>query len=473
MSRTSVREVIASGQASVPERTRLVNPLDPWTDELRRLYGQCKGNLVRVKEEMLNLHKVEVSYQVLTRFCRDQYISRQRKEPVCRIETGPGVEMQFDTSPYKIVVGGKEVRRHCASLVLGYSRRIFIRFFEKFDRFHCKIFLTDSFVHNGGTCRRCVVDNSSIVIACGAGSTAQVAPEMEAFERRFNFRFWAHAVGHANRSGKVERNFWYIERNLLAGRTFKDDEDLNRQAFDWQENVANVRRIRELGASPKELFAAEQPQLPPLPLHVPEVYRIHQRQVDGHGYVNIDGRRYSAPREALERWISVRETKDEVILFDGHKELARHKRLTGTDGRKQSTLPGHGAQSRRRPPAPRPEEAKLKALDPVVEQYLQALKAERGPRYTWSVRKLYAILCQHKAEDLVAAIRRAAEHRLFDVNRIEAIVLENAAREDYLLPLGPQDYEDSPEFQKGASTPPSDLSFCEEPEDEDKEDDDA
>lgn len=454
--RNAVRQVIASGRTQALKRRNKPHWLEPHIDGLRELHGECRGNLVRVQEEMKARHNVEISYTTLTRFCRSYGIGQVEKQPVCRIVTGPGEEMLHDTSPYTIEIAGKRVKRQCASLVLGYSRRLYIQFYEKFDRFHCKIFLTEALKYMGGACRRCVIDNTHVVIVCGTGKNAQISPEMEAFEQRFGFKFLAHELGDADRSGKVERPFWYIERNFLVGRTFKDDADLNRQALAWLEEKANIRHIRELGASPKELFAAERPRLVALPLYVPEVYQVHRRDVDGYGYVHLHAMRYSAPAKALGRTVTLRETNDEVILLDGHEELARHVKLTGSDGRNQSTLPGHTRRARR-PLAPFPEEGQLKALGPAMQAYLVELKNKRTYRYGWSLRKLYVLLCQHKAEDLLEAVARASEHRLFDVRRIETILLQNLARQEYLLPMEPQDYEKSPEFLKGAGTPPSDL----------------
>jgi len=456
--RSTVQRVVASGQEQAGRRQVQPHRLEPYVQALMTLHAECKGNWVRVREELESQHKLSVPYTTLTRFGRSHGIGRVEKQAAGRIVTGPGEESQHDTSPYVIEIGGRKVKRQCASLVLGYSRRLYIRFYEKFDRFHCKIFLTEAFQAMGGCCRRCVIDNSHVVIACGTGKNAQVSPEMEAFESRFGFRFLAHELGDANRSGKVERPFWYIETNFLAGRTFKDDADLNRQAQRWLDEKANPRRIRDLGASPNELFAAERPHLVPLPLHVPEVYQLHRREVDAYGYVHLHGMRYSAPAKAFGRAVTVRETQGEVILLDGHEELARHPKLSGTDGRIQSTLAGHEYRRGRRPPASLPEDSRLRALGPAMADYLDQLKLRRKHRYGWSVRKLYAILCQYKTEDLLRAVELAAAHGLYDVGRIEGVLLRNLARQEYLLPLEPQDYEQDPGFIKGASTPPSDLS---------------
>lgn len=454
VSRNSVRAVIKSGVRD-PASAQRASRLDDRLEEIRSRYAECRGNMVRVREK-LKESGCDASYSTLTWFCREQGIGVEQL-PTRRIVTGPGEEMQHDTSPYAIEIGGKRVRRHCASLVLGYSRMLYIRFYPKFDRFHCKIFLTEAFQYFGGTCRCCVIDNSSIVIACGAGETAQVAPEIEAFEKRFNFEFMAHEVGHANRSGKVERPFWYVERNFLAGRTFKDDEDLNRQAQEWLDQTANPRRLREFKASPLELFAAEKSRLTPLPLYVPEVYSIWQRTVDTYGYVSLHAMKYPVPASYIGKSVIARETKDWVIILDGSKEIASHPKKV--EGAPQALIHFLAPIPRRQKHGQCAEESKLKALGEETQSYLETLKSERGSRYIWSVKKLYQLLCQYKAEDLKAAITLAAQHCLFDVRRIETILLQNIAQRDYFLPLSfdAQDYEHLPQFQEGQASPEPDL----------------
>lgn len=459
VSRNSVRRVLRSGMTEPAARLR-GSILDGHLEDIRRFFAECNGNLVRVREKLLEAlakrgQEAEVSYSTLTWLCRQHGIGVEEPVPVCRIVTEPGEEMQHDTSPMKVILGGKRVLRHCASLVLGYSRMLYAQFYPRFQRFHMKVFLTDAFKYLGGCCRRCVIDNTSIAIACGTGRQAQVAPEVEAFERRFGFEFAAHELGHKERSGKVERPFGYIQGNFLAGRSFKDDEDLNRQALQWLEN-ANRRRLRDLKASPLELFAAEKPHLAPLPLYVPEVYRTFQRVVDVYGCVSVERMKYPAPAAYIGKIVLVREAKDQVRLFDGHKELAAHKKKVEGSPSPEASPP----LAPRRQRLPRlPEEERLKAVGETTRRYLELLKAQRPSRYVWSVKRLYRLLCQYDAQVLERAVARAAEHRLFDVGRIEAVMLQDIAQREYRLPLdpGPEDYQNWPQYRQGASTPEPDL----------------
>jgi len=459
VSRNSVRDVLASGHAQVPEVQRN-HPLAAHLDAVRSLYTECRGNILRVQEELEKRHKVIAAYSTLTRFCRRERISYSEAPRTVRIITGPGEEMQHDTSPYTIRLGAHDAKRQCASLVLGYSRRLYMRFYPRFDRFACKCFLTEALRYMNGACRTCIIDNSSIILACGAGASAQVSPEMEAFERRFGFRFIAHELMHANRKGKIERPYDYIENNFLVGRTFQNDDDLNRQALEWCER-ANRRRLRELGASPQELFAAETGALRALPLFIPEPYQLHQRDVDAYGKIHLHERRYSVPLGvAVGQELDVRETENDVLIFDGHTELARHKKLIGPSEKRESNLPGH--ERRTRVPAATvalPQEAALRALGQDASTYLDQLKIERPGRvFRWSVKVLHRLIGHYPALEIARAMGLACAHRLWDVRRIEGILLQNLAQDHFQLALLPaEDYERSAEFEKGAATPHADL----------------
>jgi hypothetical protein len=110
-----------------------------------------------------------------------------------------------------------------------------------------------------GTCPVCVIGNTSVMVADGTGAAVVIAPEMVAFARTLGFRFQAHAVGHADRKGRIERPFF--ETNFLPARSFSSFADLNRQALAWCRDIANQRPKRVPRMSPEAAYLIEQPYL--------------------------------------------------------------------------------------------------------------------------------------------------------------------------------------------------------------------
>ncbi len=268
----------------VPQLER-VEILSGALDLVRTLYDDCRGNLVRVGEKLAE-QGIDAGYSTLTAFCRRHEIGTTPKQVAGAYHFEPGEEMQHDTSPHVVVIAGSSVTVQCASLVMCYSRDLYAQVYPRWSRFECRIFMSEAVSHFGGAAHRCMIDNSSVVIAHGSGKNAVPAAEMQAMERRFGFKFVAHAPGDANRSARVERPFDYIDNNFYAGRTFDSVDDLNAQLRAWCEKVRNMPK-RRLPRTPAELFAAEKPSLVPLPLHVPEVYEVHQRRVGVEGYVQL------------------------------------------------------------------------------------------------------------------------------------------------------------------------------------------
>src|SRR5437667_8163830 len=68
ISRLSVRKVLRSNSAQVPMLQR-AEKAEPYREQILELLARCKGNLVRVHEELLASGAV-FSYQALTAFCR-------------------------------------------------------------------------------------------------------------------------------------------------------------------------------------------------------------------------------------------------------------------------------------------------------------------------------------------------------------------------------------------------------------------
>jgi hypothetical protein len=322
----------------------------------------------------------------------------------------------------------------CASLVMCYSRDLYAQVYPRWSRFECRVFLSEAIGHFGGAAGRCVIDNSSVVIARGTGADAVPAPEMQALEQRFGFKFLAHKLGDANRSGRVERPFHYIENNFYPGRTFASVDDLNAQLRDWCEKVRRKPK-RHLPRLPVELFMAEKPALSPLPLHVPEVYDVHDRRVGVEGYVQLHTNRYPAPDVFIGRHLQVHETLRKVRLFDGHKLVVEYdKRAFGANER-VPVLPGqHRRGLRTKTPPPSHEEQVLRGVDPALGRLVDAMKKRDGGRALKSVRRLYRMYLDYSTDALVHIARDVEGYGLLELARIEKLVLKHIGGEFFRLP---------------------------------------
>jgi hypothetical protein len=203
LSRGAVRTVLKAGSPTVP-RIERAEKAEPYREQILEWVDRCRGNLVRVHEELL-AQGAAISYPALTAFCRRHGIGHEPPAPVGHYDFEPGQEMQHDTSPHRASIGGGEQGIETASLVLCYSRMLFFQASPVFTRFYCKVFLTDALEYLSGAAATCMIDNTHVVVASGTGARMVPAPEMAAFAERFSFTFRAHEKGDANRSARVER----------------------------------------------------------------------------------------------------------------------------------------------------------------------------------------------------------------------------------------------------------------------------
>jgi transposase len=431
-----VRTVLKTGTPTVP-RIERAEKAEPYRDQILDWVDRCRGNLVRVHEELV-AQGVTISYPALTAFCRRHDIGHAPPAPVGHYDFQPAQEMQHDTSPHRAAIDGVEQRIETASLVLCYSRMLFFQAYPAFTRFYCKVFLTDALEYIGGAAATCMIDNTHVVVAAGTGARMVPAPEMTAFAERFGFVFRAHEKGDANRSARVERPFHFIEHNFLAGRTFTDLPDLNGQARAFCDKV-NATPKRHLHASPRELFAAERPHLRPLPLFVPEVYALHHRLVDVEGFANVHGHRYSVPYLLIGRQLEIRETKDRLDIYHGPRLVASHAKVLGRTFTRVA-VPEHRPPRGARPSTqPLPEEQTLAQADPPVPAYAAALKQRSAGRGTLALRRLLALYREYPRAPLLQAVRLAAQYGLFDLDRLERLTLRVIAKEYFRL--SPDDEE--------------------------------
>jgi len=434
VNRRTVRRVLRSGSTEVPLISR-AEICEPHRDQILELLVRCKSNLVRVQEE-LAASGAELSYSALTAFCRRHGIGQAPMVAAGRYVFEPGAEMQHDTSPHMVEVAGKRRKAQTASAVLCYSRLLFFQIYPTFNRFDCKVFLTEALRYFNGATKRVEIDNTHVVVLRGTGRAMVPVPEMAAFADRYGFRFAAHELGDANRSAHVERQFWHIENNFLAGRSFSSWPEMNQQARQWCDRV-NATYKKHLRAVPRELFVMEQQHLQPLPVWVPEVYRLQERMVDVEGYVTVNTNRYSVPAAWIGRRVEVRETYSKIEIQLDARHLVTHDRVAEAEHR-HILLVEHSRPRGIQRLDSHPEEALIHKAVPEISSYVTELKKNSRKMTILALRQLLRMVREYPREPLLAAVAEAARYGLYDLDRVERMVLRQVASDYFLLNNDPE-----------------------------------
>ena len=222
LSRNTVRRILRAphGQDApdAPPTPASAGVLEPALQQrLQEVYARAKGNAVRMGQILAEEDDLSLPYSTLTRWVRQAEL-RQAPKRVGQYHFEPGQEMQHDTSPHRLEVAGVGLTAQCAALVLAYSRRLFMQYYARFTRLEAKHFLLQAAQFMDGTCPRCVIDNTSVMVVGGSGPDAVFAPEMKAFARSLGFEFMAHRLNDPNRKGRIERPF-FVDRTKLPART--------------------------------------------------------------------------------------------------------------------------------------------------------------------------------------------------------------------------------------------------------------
>jgi len=423
VNRNTVRSIIADkgGMPYTPRKDKIE------VDEqlLKRLYAECNGWIQRVHERLTEEEGVKIGYSTLTRMVRELEIGHPAEKRCGQVPDEPGAEMQHDTSPYRVKIGGREVRVVGSLLYFRYSKIRYLKFYSSFNRFRMKCFLHEALTFFGYAAKVCIIDNTNLARLRGSGKHAVMSPEMEQFARPYGFSFACHEIGHSNRKAGNERGFFTIMTNFFSGRSFESLEDLNAAAFDWATRRMAHKAVGKSGLLPLRAFEEEKPYLKKLPCFVPAPYLVHKRQTDQYGYVSFEGNFYFVPGSSLLE-VTLLQYSHKLKLYHQRKPLAEYD--LPAEGIKNERFwpqgqskPQHQPKHRNHPTTH--EEQKLRALSAEINTYLDfALKESGKPKHHF-LRQLYRLQQKLALPLFVKTIERALTYRITDLATLERIAV--------------------------------------------------
>jgi transposase len=176
---------------------------------------------------------------------------------VVRFETPPGRQAQVDFARFRFGWG----IRYALLVVLGYSRLQWCRFYRRQDMRTLQSGLEEAFLAFGGVPQELLFDQMKAVITrdlrLEGGALVRNA-EFLRFASHWGFTPRACRPYRAQTKGKVERPVRYLRGNLVYGRDFLNDADLDQQTTHWLDRRANVRVHGTTRERPRVRFDREE-----------------------------------------------------------------------------------------------------------------------------------------------------------------------------------------------------------------------
>ena len=170
-----------------------------------------------------------------------------------RFETPAGRQAQVDFARFVFPWGV----RYALLVVLGYSRLLWCRFYQRQDMRTLIDGLEEAFRTFDGVPQELLFDQMKAVITRDLrlqGGALVRNLEFLRFAHHWNFTPRACRPYRAQTKGKVERPVRYLRDNFVYGRTFLNDADLDQQRRLWLDRVANVRVHGTTRERPAERF---------------------------------------------------------------------------------------------------------------------------------------------------------------------------------------------------------------------------
>jgi transposase len=434
VSRRRIRRVLVSKSVlrdTTPEgrirpskrRSSKLDPYKKYIGELLEKYPDITGQ--RIYE--LICEKGFDGEITILRYHLKQVRKVVSKRPIVMVETDPGQLAAHDWSEYdiKFTLTGITERVTFFSYILCYSRRQYMNLVE--DKTQRTLFreLIAAFIYLDGVPLEIRGDNQKACVDRWEMGRPVFNRRYLEFATFYRFRPISITPGNPTENLKVERPFYYFEQSFLKGRQFKDRLDLRRQLHQWLCEVNDQRIHGTTRRKPIEMYQEELPYLQALPNYHFDTSVVTHLTVNEESCVQWKKYHYVVPSQYMHEVCMVRITDEHLEVYS----LAGEKITThplAEKGRKDRYVGQPQKTSKKRDVPIADVILRLKDFAPEMEDYIEQIRRHKLSSWGYHLRRLFALKAVYYVDDIVLAIRRALQYKVFDASTIEGFLENNS-----------------------------------------------
>lgn len=409
-------------------KPRKASKLEPFRPMLRRLIEEDGLTAVLAHEE-LRAAGFDGGYSIV-KVAAAKIRPKRPTKVTTVVEHAPGAEGQVDWSPYTVLLGGQTRVVHAFSLVLPFSRYMYVRFtfdeqLETLVRLH-----EEAFADLDAVPHEMTYDNMTTVGRHTGPNEVQLSPKFTSWAEPYGFAIRLTRPGRPNDHASVERPMHYIENNCLTRRRrrFTDLDDLNAHAAWWCKEVANRRIHGTTRRRPVDQLQFERSFMRPLPSARPEPFHTVLRKVGSDFSVAFETNMYSVSPRHVGEDVTVRAYAERLEIWQDGTILTTHVRGKGRYER--FVLPEHAEEFKRLTPSRRLLESAFLRLGPAAESYYQGLVAARGQGAGYHLKRILRMAERRGTSVVLGAMTHAARFGNYSADAVSAVITGASSASD-------------------------------------------
>ena len=255
LARTTVKKYLEEPAQSVVRRAHRGSKLDPYRELIDQFLEQDPEVKAPVVVQRLQSKGFDGKISIVRDYIQEKRGRIKHRAPFIRFESPPGKQVQIDWGHFGTLSYDDTKRKlYALAVTESHSRMLYVEFThsQKQEALHQS--LVNAFHFFGGTPEQIVVDNMLTAVIERQGAMIRFNEAFLDFLRVFKIVPRACNVRAPHEKGKVENSIKYLRGNFWPLRTFTNLTDVNNQARQWLDTVANVRIHQTTGKRPTDFF---------------------------------------------------------------------------------------------------------------------------------------------------------------------------------------------------------------------------
>ncbi len=398
--------------------------LEPFYDEIQRLLTIDPDVSAPVLQQRLKPLGFQGGLTILRVYLRK--VRPKPKPPFIRFESKPAEQCQVDWGHFGSLSYGNTTRKlYCLAVIESYSRLLYLEFTHSLRQETLHRALLNAFRFFAGTPLELVHDNMLTAVLERVGPLVRFNEAFLDFLRPFKIVPRPCNVGQAHEKGKIEKGaIHYIRHNFWPLRSFSSLDEIQSQANQWRDQVANTRVHSTTGERPIDRFKPE--AMKTLPETLPDCRDTAAAKVHADFSIHFDGNTYTVPPWLVGKTVMVKADHRDLTIFFKDKAIATHCRSWHRHQRVESAHHREAARQYRHHQWLSEDVALLMCLGEEAKRYVEGLAASQLP-FKKNIAKLLALKHDYGSQALKQAIQKALAHGAYGADYIENILHQESA----------------------------------------------